>query len=343
MSSSRAFPTTNQISDEISTGNLPNAVSEISDEFRNHQPKVSDSKYQRKEYSIPEECVNSVVERSLSPSSRRDHPWDSTIPARLFKVDVRDTSMESANGIETTFTGKPKIRGNTISPDRSGISPVRRMRKEMITKESKSPSTDADEMDESYPWHNENTKAMSEDFDAAWVSLPSSTFFQPKKSQPIANVGVRDTFDVYNDLVSTDPVQGMMKNTTQYEFEQQYSPPQTTTNEMISINPNNISKPRGLRGLLKRKGNTNTRPTAAEKLTTNESMSNQVPYHPHKDQGGRNGGRSTSRPDSSTNNSSSSRGRTKSLDDRRFRSPSIARKFGRLIKVYDTEMEKSEI
>jgi hypothetical protein len=132
-----------------------------------------------------------------SPNLRRAHPWDASMPARMGKVSVRDTSMESADGVEAQF--EPKYPSAKLSPDRSDISPVRRMRKDRLSREMKK-TTGGSNVDQPHlPRLDEGsfstmssrqqaaTKSLSEDFDSAWVNLPSSSYFRNSNS-PVADV-----------------------------------------------------------------------------------------------------------------------------------------------------------
>lgn len=129
---------------------------------------------------------------------KRAHPWDAAMPIRAGEVYVKDTSMDCGDGIEAQYT--PKYPSAQLSPDCSLVAPVRRMRKDRISRamqnvnESRLPkTTSGDESDvESKlmndkldgevaqvfdPRRHEQASAMSDAFDSVWVNLPSSNYF----------------------------------------------------------------------------------------------------------------------------------------------------------------------
>jgi hypothetical protein len=152
--------------------------------------------------------VTDTERRDLSPGSalRRAHPWDAAIPVRMGQISVKDTSMDCGDGVEAQYT--PKYAEAKLSPDRSGISPVRRLRKDRMSRE-KSSTAEAinatkvthdmlvqkrlhvcEEKKEELlcdPRQQQQAKDLSDDFDSAWVSLPSSSYFgsrSPRSSTP---------------------------------------------------------------------------------------------------------------------------------------------------------------
>jgi hypothetical protein len=146
--------------------------------------------------------VQDKARRDLPPdnSLKREHPWDASIPVRLGHVSVKDTSMDCGDGVEAQFT--PKYAKAHISPSHT-CGPTIQQRKEYAMKEKDSPSestigvatTHTDQRNnelnnkkELYkneaqrfvsPQHQQAT-SMSDDFDSAWVRLPSSKFFAEK-------------------------------------------------------------------------------------------------------------------------------------------------------------------
>jgi hypothetical protein len=176
--------------DDMSTGIIPNTGADT--------PKESTKSPLSCETT---ETIRSgmLVDEGSSPSLRRAHPWDASIPARMGKVSVRDTSMESADGVEAQF--EPKYPSAKLSPDRSDISPVRRMRKDRLSRELKKTTGGGNADQPHLPRLDEGscsfstmssrqqatTKSLSEDFDSAWVNLPSSSYFRNSNS-PVAEV-----------------------------------------------------------------------------------------------------------------------------------------------------------
>lgn len=343
----------------------------------------------------------------LSPAEKRDHPWDSSFPARLGKVDIKNTSMEGADGIETTVTTKAGQLGKSLSADSAGISPVHRMRMDRIGQEMHQIKEDSpgfsdsnaiaamtenadDENGRLSPWHHENTKAMADDFDAAWVSLPSSAFFKSRKMHASESsnrnssfpYGLHDADDEAVDntaarpprdgiqrssslaqqgtrrdgpSISTDRSRNLESSTFDgYSRTQENSSLDTKGVNKIDLadgSSQNISgKGRGLRGFLRGKGslsrgsndNNSASLSGKQSLETANASYNEAmrDFGAHEavattiekptedaDRGRR----------SASKSRSPIRGRAKSLDDRRIRNPSIARKFSRLLRVYDTD------
>jgi hypothetical protein len=354
-------------------------------------------------------------------SEKRDHPWDSSFPARLGKVDIKNTSMESGDGIETTFTTKAGQLGKSLSADTSRVSPVHRMRMDRIGQEmhqineetvgvssTNVVATAEDNNDgenrQLTPWHHENTKAMADDFDAAWVSLPSSAFFKSRKVPSSAESSHRDTTFPYGSI--GNEVESGPTSQTNYALEKfsakadSSSSPHTPLKSASHDHPRNIgsstfesydktlknydsnvksktieetnapggsfqpspAKVRGLRGFLKRKGSlsrgsmdqgsnnsaslndyksfSNANASYDEALKEKHAVQLETidhgnvtnPTHVVDFRGRR----------SASKSRSPVRGRAKSLDDRRIRNPSIARKFSRLLRVYDSEKDVAQ-
>lgn len=134
-------------------------------------------------------------------NTRRQHPWDSSLPVRMGRVDTQDTSMERGNGVETRFS--PKYQGYHEDDD-NDIESYRAMRKERLAREnerglqshSKTGDLELKSVSERHPsksvtrWEetrrmtkqqHENARTMSEDFDSAWVAVPTSSFFSQEQ------------------------------------------------------------------------------------------------------------------------------------------------------------------
>ena len=346
-----------------------------------------------------ESLRDNVNDRQSSPiESNRNHPWDSSFPTRLGKVDINNTTMDSADGVETTFTTKTGQWRNAVPSGNTGMSTMNRMRMDHEGEGSSAVhfGNQIQESDDEIanhrlsPWHHENTKAMSDDFDAAWVSLPSSTFFKPRNSQSITESTSAEAFKPYSlseqerqrsqdksqipsigTRLSTSnsglPSSGSSMGASRF---QEAAAPQGRNQKLLDVNsssktttkdqsPNTNSgspvKARGLKGFLKRKG-------SASRTTFDQASNNSASYNDQhsytntsydeslrqKSQGG-NTALTSARVDQNRGRRSASksrspvRGRAKSLDDRRIRNPSIARKFSRLLRVYDTEKDTAQI
>jgi hypothetical protein len=408
--------------------------------------------------------VTDEMDRNVYPGdnpsqSRRPHPWDSSIPVGMGKVDMKDTSMDFADGVETCFT--PRYGTDEKSP---GGTPVRQMRKNRLglgmgklrklvehdeelaaptTPSNLNESRSSDEFDvnprgdefdvnpmlmvsenngdgdgwevtagrfSSHPRQGENTKNLSDDYDSAWVALPSSAFFaekaHPSKRPPKRDmsgippqIGSPDDGFQMDDISGTpdrsfsldkddkeeraynpnapkraDQFQKFSPETQQSARVSRYTPPEaalhprasaydegaigdnTDDDEMGSIEVALVEPPviearnesrgrRGLRGLLKRRSKSSGKSSAAAKNTAssevgagsridNSEMLLQKAVDPVTGEiappRGRNR-RGISKPPS--------RERAQSLEERRTpRNPTIAKKFTRLMRLYDDDV-----
>ena len=156
--------------------------------------------------------------------SRRRHPWDERIPARAEKVVMRATSMDGEMGIETEMTtrGGSEYRpsdshdyedhqqaielSSAGSKDRaqqsiqSAVVNAKPQVEPISTQRSNHGSasdsafvgqhtpSDWEAMPPLSSLQKENAEKISADFDAAWVSIPASSFFPdellPEKPEP---------------------------------------------------------------------------------------------------------------------------------------------------------------
>jgi len=192
------------------------------------------------ELSGPGDLLSRVAEGlcpapDSSPSRRRPHPWDSTIPVSMGRVDVRDTSMEYAVGVETEYspkygeqqeendaTGKAhdtslelsvneedlppsgpassfdvegddapddeKVQSVHQNIDRGGGGDKKKKKVfEVSPKLLESPDVVVGNADAEAASlaadRQEYAKNLADDFDSAWVALPSSSFFPGKNDQ----------------------------------------------------------------------------------------------------------------------------------------------------------------
>jgi hypothetical protein len=170
--------------DDLSTGAIP------VDTDRTSKTKVSilDSNTTATKTGFTKSEVRSedkvFARRDLSPGSalKRDHPWDAAIPVRMGQVNMKDTSMDSGDGIEAEFSPrypKPLISSQfTDAPSSVGKqndSPAQPTTSRNKTNDQKK------EAPQYTSNKHQKAKDMSDDFDSAWVSLPS-TFFRSNQS-----------------------------------------------------------------------------------------------------------------------------------------------------------------
>lgn len=350
--------------------------------------------------------------RSLSPLDKRDHPWDSSFPHRLGKVDTRNTSMEGAAGVEATFARRTQTLGSQLSPERSTGSQTRRLQEETesngkvksydeITARTVSPIPVPNQKNEQggtskepiSPWNNKKTQAMSDDFDSAWVNLPESSFFKIKQtltSHETPDQEHENPFDFFTErepvlsdnsryskddngtrqrtglhqasLNSKSGVASIEKNERHRGLSYDVKDAAISQPSQTQMLPGSSARTRGIRGLLnKRKGSApesdpgyiNSTNVANRSRDSSLSRSSSIV-------GGKINGSTAQQTISSIDNrstissnanrgrngvstkDSTMRGRAKSLDDRRVRNPSIARKFSRLLRVYDNDRDVAQ-
>jgi hypothetical protein len=308
--------------------------------------------------------------RSKPQETKNEHPWDSSFPARLGKVDLNNTSMDYAAGIETTHTTKTgQLRKSSTQYEKRSISPVYRMRMEgaiqldtqLLHNQGRTNSVVTSgangTIQRNSPWHHESAKVLSDDFDSAWVSLPSSTFFKSGGGNSCDN----DIFDTLSGQGSPN----IERSRTAVDHSDTYLPRQSSSLKSASrqeenrISPRDVGinsspsvvgsgKGKGLRGLLKRKGSL---PRFSLDQTVNHlpPVKDYKSYTNEKEQTfqtstiSRSGVETIRGRESTSQSASPGRGRAKSLDERRIRNPSIARKFSRLLRVYDIEKDGMEV
>ena len=145
-------------------------------------------------------------------SVRRAHPWDSSIPFRHERLNAKDTSMENGSGIEmliekrhaSSFAGFEGYNDAASLPESEVSNHKSKDVRRQDSRETQSVTHglgDRELFDNSFgaappdpkhsadtaggwevssmitPQQQENAKKISEDFDAAWVALPSSSLF----------------------------------------------------------------------------------------------------------------------------------------------------------------------
>lgn len=156
-----------------------------------------------------------AVEGFPNTGKRRPHPWDSTIPVRMGRIETKETSMENAIGVETEFQPRysaPAIAAKGRISDSSSNQSLRKKgssrhlqqedtghdrRKPTRLSETTARSGDLSEIvnnlsSEAYHQKSriaiaqqEYAMSLADDFDSAWVALPASSFFADKKLEAI--------------------------------------------------------------------------------------------------------------------------------------------------------------
>lgn len=372
----------------------------------------------------------SASQHRLTPGNRRPHPWDGAVPVTMGRIDVRDTSMESACGVETEFSPK-------YDEFASPASSARQLRMERIRKSASSdsasdrggsvPSTgrqavneaqspvasnadftgdrfevdpkllaDSESWEERPRWsvRQEQSKTLSDDFDSAWVALPSSNFFQSQKSGDAAPTGrsvaesktesganvakgeLQDAPDpepmVTQQLQKFSPTTESPSRSThnykppevaksgelrldykdrRYEREEAMASNQQQAqladyDDQLEVglvssgNGTETKHRRGLRAFLKRRQNGKSSAShasasvssASRKISSARTLDHDLMDHTPVASGRR-----------SRDSRSPSRDRARSLEERRIRNPTIAKKFSRLLRVYDEKGETNQV
>lgn len=129
--------------------------------------------------------------KSVSPSRRR-HPWDDELAAvGQSPINTRETSMESAFGVETEYIPRkaldqPQKHKQQNTNSREQPSSLNRDKWIAAAEATANAGRQASANTSSSRNLQNQTKAMSEDFDSAWVSVPPSSFFSSKTKEPSA-------------------------------------------------------------------------------------------------------------------------------------------------------------
>jgi hypothetical protein len=382
---------------------------------------------------VTDDLDTNVRQREDPAPVRRPHPWDSSIPVAMGNVDMKETSMELADGVEARFT--PKYDNGEPLP---GGSPISRMRRNRIAKNEElaappppppptrpnlKESLSGDDFDvnpmllisednhDGYGWEvttggfssrrQENANNLSDEYDSAWVALPSSTFFAgkskgspdmiqprpPKRDMsgipPHISVTPDEDFlldeeddeeEGYAPEVSRrDRVQTFSPEMQESARVSRYTPPEPRSkamhppaaydegfigdtndeDEMGSIEVALVEPPpvsgaatesrgrRGLRGLLTRRSQSKGAPKLAASSEVgagsrrfNADILLQQALDPLT---GEIAPPANSRGRNRRGAKSPSRERAQSLEERRTRNPTIAKKFSRLMRLYDDE------
>jgi hypothetical protein len=192
-----------QMWDDMSTGVIPAASysQKPSDKFVHPERKLSTGTTM---------ALGSIVtnsrKRDTSPGNelKRAHPWDASIPVRMGQIDVKDTSMDCGDGVEAQYTPK-YVAAALVPSDREN--PQKHPRKDLMIREmpaaakppvaSKFADDGVDDVNSNLvkasqiatetlqveSRQQQQAKALSDEFDSAWVSLPSSTYFGAKSAR----------------------------------------------------------------------------------------------------------------------------------------------------------------
>jgi len=331
-----------------------------------------------------------------------ERPWeDPKFPVRMGNVDTRDTSMESALGVETTFKPKYQTEGGDDLPKIQSISQrsartVDRYRKERSAKESdmeiRRQSRSLEEVEDADPFdvaprtrnstretswsptqmtpqQQEHARNMADAFDSAWVDLPENAFFNSgglpetaMKDQSIKS-DVAEEHRPAIDLRSRqlDSYDSSAKRAESRRQFQSFSPSAHRGNrnranslgklayDQTDITSQDIGQEdsgvevtlgqkeaprRGLRGLLQKRRSKTSSAVVVD--NTVKARPNGTSMNSTNHEATRSSSRGRRRVPSSQ---PGDRERAHSLEDvrRRGRSPNLAKKFSRLLRVYDSD------
>ena len=398
--------------DELSTGAIPVQSASESNAREATMPAKSEMK-------VPSKLSH---RRDLSPGTssalQREHPWDAAIPVRMGQINTKDTSMECGDGIEAEFTPKYSKAQNTAT--NTSATP-RSIRKQQDAPEQQPTTNKVVEQNKEAPQfisnQHQQAKAMSDDFDSAWVSLPLSTYFGSKENagkssrnngvagQERSNMPATSQREVLGEelrTVSADDdveveyvqnstrirnsyVEPIVPEDSKHSYAQLKSPKRdvyprhrksSTFDDSYEQNPRHSvlstnksfetapatgdeTKPRGrgLRGFLKRKQAETTQATggsidrtsasvasrrsAATTTTTARPLGELADIEASPSNGNYSELVNRYARRRSAKSRSPSRNRSRSVDERRtMRTPSLARKFNRLLRVYDHDVNE---
>lgn len=311
---------------------------------------------------IPTKNEGVKVEKKEAVAKSR--PWDGRVsprnPATTTRtlsstpvVSVRDTTMESADGIEAEYsTGKQQ----------APTTPIRKLRQERVLREQapttiKEESTTKDEdfvqnneaFDEFLPAFNprrEKTQAMADDYDSAWIALPQSSYFgqkSPERSDQWTKE--RSAEDGFLRHLPDGEVEVGYMNMDAINADPAISTGHRDMSDALEDRPetdDGTHKSRSsLKGFLNRRSN---HPRRGEQLTYTSTGSRRYQDLKAKLEA-KNGQRERLAMSAKANSNQS---RARSLDERResargSRNPNLAKKFSRLLKVYDDEKSRGHI
>ena len=366
-------------------------------------------------------------------ASRRHHPWDASIPVSMGRVEVHETSMEHAVGVETQYSMKYEdvVSEASVSVEASSgpqrysrlpgtpsetrecqqLTSVAAVLEDPISNDAEAPRQDAAAVDHGHPpqsrggelfdvnpklvpspsavWETASRKSserqqayarnLADDFDSAWVSLPSSTFFPaeqgtrkhasgPSKdtstSKSVASNETRSTEGQTNRYqkfqateehkkrptgVETPPRSGSIVSKGIGVVGVEKGPHAENRNMMQKVEVSSLStnaphpvdtkNRRGLRKFLKlRQGSKAAAASQGSASTSSRSYLQSVSLDLETaEMAPPNRGRSH------LDLSSPDRLRSHSLEERRMRNPNIAKKFNRLLRVYDENDDRKQL
>jgi hypothetical protein len=314
------------------------------------------------------DALGSIVTPSdLLPKMKSHHPWDSSLATRRGKVEVRDTSMDNGAGVEMQVPSqvgegqdqwrRHDERNNPFASDSDH--------------ESQQGSRTNQSQDGSFHGaghHTQTVLNLSNDFDDAWVSMPTSNFFTDT-TPPRRTSGDKDSQGsppappVSSKKASVQKFSPKRFEATQREIK--YEPPshkdrdqhleksaydenRVDRTEPTAVSDNveedNIEvtlvggkkeKRKGLRALLQRRNTKQSQSLGTSSVISSSSRRRGEPQMaayeaeidpPRPASRGRRRGVSPSHA-----------ARSRSLEERRIRNPNIAKKFSRLLRVYNDE------
>ena len=350
--------------------------------------KGSSPEIKTSEYTDTTEALGSIVTPldGFPVKKKVSHPWDASIPTRRGKIDMRDTSMDNGAGVETKYSPhSPNKQQQQRSRHRQMANQDLRRddeRNNPFADESHNPFAQESDHDSnlgSYATRSREGAArvtqstvmdMSNDFDDAWVTLPTSNFFSdttpPRKSdgKPDEESRARSDESPPPPPVSAKKASVQKFSPKRYESSNRgmtYEPPSPGRRSRQSDAPRAFDekpldqapseeeyedgievtlvggkkeKRKGLRSLLQRR-NSKSQPLGTSSVVSSTSRRRNQPhmaaYEAEVDPPSRSISRGRRR------NGSPSRDRARSLEERRIRNPNIARKFSRLLRVYNDE------
>jgi hypothetical protein len=303
---------------------------------------------------------------SNTPSLVRNTPTTASV------INFRETTMNSADGIEAEYSAGQHNKAPAVQ-ERS-VASVRALRKERLSREQR-PTTIVEEdtaikelhlvqqtndaFDEFLPAYNprqENAKAMADDYDSAWINLPESKYFGRSSRGQLSSDTLRsrldqaDTNGFADDRLRHLPdgeVEVGYMNMDYTDADQQaiYAGDRdmTSRDNGMGLEARRVKSSAALKGLLSQRTDEHRR---GDQMTYTSTGSRR--YRDLKAKLEHNEQRDLNQRRSKADSSNLSRAR--SLDDRierrenarGSRNPNLAKKFSRLLQVYDDEKSRGQ-
>ena len=318
------------------------------------------------------DALGSIMTPSdLLPKKKPHHPWDASVSSRRGEVAIKDTSMDNGAGLEMQYspipTDKLRRRQDQWRRQDERNNPFAVDSDQESQQQESRASQDGSRMG-GRPL--QTVMSMSNEFDDAWVSMPASNFFSdttpPRKTTPRKEAS--------NDSPPPPPVSSKKASVQKFspkrfestQREMKYQPPsaedrakQTSASTKGAYDENRMDrvdempseeteddnievtlvgpkkeKRKGLRALLQRRNGKSQTLGGASSVISSGSRRRGQPHMaayeaeiepPRSASRGRRRGVSPSRA------------RARSLEERRIRNPNIAKKFSRLLRVYNDE------